>query len=81
MDLLLKIVLAVSAFKAVIVFLLLIGAIIAWINGASAILLPRLGLIISIQLIIVLLFVTEFFLVAIVALLIFKLTKKANSFK
>ncbi len=81
MDLLLKIVLAVSAFKAVIVFLLLIGAIIAWINGASAILLPGLGLIISIQLIIILLLAAEILLAAIVAFLVFKLTKKANSFK
>lgn len=67
MKILLKIILVISAFKAVIVLLLLIGAIIAWINGAPSILLPGLDLIVSMRLIVILLLVVEIFLVAIVA--------------
>ena len=67
MKILLKIVLVISVFKAVIVLLLLIGAIIAWLNGAPAILLPGLGLIVTMRLIVFLLVVVEIFLVAIVA--------------
>jgi hypothetical protein len=67
MKILLKIILVISAFKAVIVLLLLIGAIIAWINGAPNILLPGLVLVISMRLIVILLLVVEIFLVTIVA--------------
>ena len=69
MNILLKIVLVVVAFKAVVVLFLLGNAIIAWLNGATAILLPGIGLVISIQLIIMLLFITEIFLIAIAALI------------
>ncbi|MGI8642448.1 MAG: hypothetical protein ACR2MG_21165 [Pyrinomonadaceae bacterium] len=69
MNLLLKIILVISAFKAVVVLFLLVGAIAAWLNGAGSILLPGLGLIISIQMIIILLLMTEIFLVAIIAIL------------
>ncbi len=67
MKILLKIILVISAFKAVIVLLLLIGAIIAWISGAGSVLLPGLGLIVAMPLVIFLLLVVEIFLVAIVA--------------
>ncbi len=69
MNILLKIIFIVVASKAVVVLFLLGNAIIAWLNGAPAILLPGIGLVISIQLIIMLLFITEIFLIAIAALI------------
>lgn len=67
MNILLKIVFAVSAFKAAIVFLLLVGAIIAWMNGSPSLLLPGLGLIITARFIVFLLFTAEIFLIAVAA--------------
>ncbi|HXH69387.1 MAG TPA: hypothetical protein VNI60_03470 [Pyrinomonadaceae bacterium] len=69
MDILLKIVLVIVAFKAVVVLFLLVGAIIAWLNGAPAILLPGLGLVITTQLIVILLLMVEIFLIAIATLI------------
>ncbi len=69
MNLLLKIILVISAFKAVIVFFLLVGAIIAWINGAPSILLPGLGLIVTARMIVILLLTAEIFLIAVIAIL------------
>lgn len=67
MKILLKIILVISAFKAVIVLLLLIGAIIAWISGVDNVLLPGLGLIVGMPFIIFLLLTAEIFLVAFAA--------------
>ncbi len=69
MDILLKIVLVIVAFKAVVVLFLLVGAIIAWLNGAPAILLPGLGLVITTQFIVILLLMVEIFLIAIATLI------------
>ena len=66
MKILLKIVLIIAAFKAAIVFLLLISAIVAWLSsGGDGVLLPGLGLVIAMPLVIMLLLAAEFFLVAI----------------
>jgi len=69
MNILLKTILVISAFKAFIVLLLLVGAIIAWLNDAPSLLLPGLGLIITMRLIVFLLLALEIFLVAIAAIL------------
>jgi hypothetical protein len=69
MDILLKIVLAIVAFKAVVVLFLLANAIIAWLNGAPAIMLPGIGLIITMRFIMVLLLIMEIFLIAMAAII------------
>jgi len=69
MNILLKIVLVIVAFKAVVVLFLLGNAIIAWLNGAPAIVLPGIGLIITMQFIVILLLIMEIFLIAIAALI------------
>ncbi len=69
MNILLKIVLVIVAFKAVVVLFLLGNAIIAWLNGAPAIVLPGIGLIITMQFIIILLLIMEIFLFAIATLI------------
>jgi uncharacterized membrane protein (DUF485 family) len=65
---LLKFVLAVLILKAAVVFLLFVGALTAWMNGGGSILLPGLGLIISVQFIVIALLMTEIFLIAIAAI-------------
>ena len=47
MNKLLKIVLVIFILKAAVVFLLFVGALTAWMNGAPAILLPGLGLVVT----------------------------------
>ncbi len=66
---LLKFVLAVLILKAAVVFLLFVGALTAWMNGAGSILLPGLGLIISVQFMVIALLMTEIFLIAIAAII------------
>ena len=69
MNILLKIVLVIVAFKAVVVLFLLGNAIIAWLNGAPAIVLPGIGLIITMQFIVILLLIMEIFLITIAAII------------
>ena len=69
MNFLLKIILAVTVFNAVVVFILLIGAIIAWTSGASNIILPGLGLVVSTQFVAILLLGMEIILLTIIAIL------------
>ncbi len=69
MNFLLKIILAVTIFKAVLVFILLVGAIIAWISGASSIILPGLGLVVSMQFVAIVLLGMEIILLTIAAIL------------
>ena len=64
MNILLKIVLAISAFKATIVFLLLILAIIARMSGVDNILFPRLGLIVNTVMVMIMLSAIEIFPIA-----------------
>ncbi len=66
---LLKLVLAVLILKASVVFLLFVGALTAWMNGGGSILLPGLGLIISVQFIAIALLMTEIFLIAMAAII------------
>ena len=65
----LKIFLVISVIKTIIVSLLLVGAIILWISGGDSILLPGLGLVISIPFIIILLAAAEILLISIVIFL------------
>ncbi len=69
MNILLKIIFIIVASKAVVVLFLLVNAIIAWFNGAPAIVLPGIGLIITMQFIVILLLIIEIFLIAIAALI------------
>ena len=69
MNILLKIFLFISVIKAIIVALLLIGAIVLWIGGGDNILLPGPGLVISVPFLIILLLAAEIFLIACVIFL------------
>ncbi len=69
MNILLKVVLVIVAFKAVVVLFLLGNAVIAWLNGAPAILLPGIGLVVTIQFVVILLLIMEIFLIAIATLI------------
>lgn len=69
MNFLLKNFLAVTVFKAILVFLLLVGAIIAWFSGAGSIILPGLGLIVSMPFLVILLLGMEIVLVTISVIL------------
>lgn len=74
---LLKIVLVVLILKAAVVFLLFLGAFSAWMNGGGSILLPGLGLIISVQFIVTALLMTEIFLIAI-AMIVWRESSKTR---
>ena len=65
MNVLLKIVFVVSALKAALVFLLLVGAIILWISGVDNILFPGIGIVIAIPMFIILLVTAEILLITI----------------
>ena len=69
MNFLLKIILAVTVFKAVLVFLLFVGAIVAWVSGAGGVVFPGLGLIVSMQFLAVVLLGMEIILVTIAVIL------------
>ncbi|MEO8072436.1 MAG: hypothetical protein ABI686_04235 [Acidobacteriota bacterium] len=75
MNKLLKIVLVVLILKASVVFLLFVGALAAWMNGGGSVLLPGLGLIISIDFIVIALLMTEILLIAIAAIVWRQLSK------
>ncbi|MEP7038899.1 MAG: hypothetical protein ABI891_11210 [Acidobacteriota bacterium] len=75
MNKLLKIVLVVLILKASVVFLLFVGALTAWMNGGGSVLLPGLGLIISIDFIVIALLMTEILLIAIAAIVWRQLSK------
>ncbi len=65
----LKAILVIAVIKTIIVSLLFIGAIVLWVGGADNILLPGLGLVISVPFLLISLLVAEIFLVAIVVFL------------
>jgi len=67
MKILLKFVLIIVAFKAIVVLFLLGNAVIAWLNDAPAILLPGIGLVVTMRFIVILLLAVEIFLIAIAA--------------
>lgn len=69
MNFLLKFFLAVTVFKTIVVFLLFVGAIVAWISGASNIIFPGLGLIVSMPFLAIVLFGMEIVLVTISVIL------------
>lgn len=69
MNKLLKIFLVILILKAAVVFLLFVGALTAWMNGAGSILLPGLGLIISMEFVVIALLLTEIFLIAIAVII------------
>ncbi len=75
MNKLLKIVLVILILKASVVFLLFVGALTAWMNGAPAVLLPGLGLVITMQFMVIALLITEIFLIAIAAIVWRQLSK------
>jgi hypothetical protein len=65
MNVLLKIVFVVSALKAALVFLLLVGAIMLWISSIDNILFPGIGIVIAIPMFIILLVTAEILLITI----------------
>ncbi len=65
---LLKFVLVILILKAAVIFLLFVGTLTAWMNGGGSVLLPGLGLIISIEFIAIALLMTEIFLITIAAI-------------
>jgi len=69
MKFLIKAILVIAVIKTIIVSLLLIGAIVLWLGGADNILLPGLGLVISVPFVLILLLMAEIFLVVIAVLL------------
>ena len=69
MNKLLKIVLVILILKASVVFLLFVGALTALMNGGGSILLPGLGLIISVEFVVIALLMTEIFLIAIAVII------------
>lgn len=69
MNFLLKVILAVTVFKTIFVAMLLVGAIIAWFSGAGSIILPGLGLIVSMPVLVILLLAMEIVLVTIAVIL------------
>lgn len=77
MNKLLKIVLVILILKAAVVFLLFVGALAAWLNGGGSILLPGIGLIISVDFVLIALLMSEIFLIAIAAVVWRQLSKKS----
>ena len=74
---LLKFVLVILILKASVVFLLFVGALSAWLSGGGSILIPGLGLIISIDFVVFTLLMTEIVLISI-AVVVWRLLSKTR---